>query len=42
MRQILFPALRVKAADDSHEWIRYVYGVGFAFEPEGGIDTRAG
>jgi two-component system response regulator BaeR len=30
---------KLKAADDSHEWIRSVYGVGFAFEPEPG-DAR--
>ncbi|ATH14994.1 DNA-binding response regulator [Delftia acidovorans] len=32
---------KLKAADDRHEWIRSVYGVGFAFEPDGGADTRA-
>ena len=32
---------KLKAADDRHEWIRSVYGVGFAFEPDGGSDTRA-
>ena len=31
---------KLKAADDRHEWIRSVYGVGFAFEPDGGAQTR--
>lgn len=32
---------KLKAVDASHEWIRSVYGVGFAFEPDGGIEMRA-
>lgn len=32
---------KLKAADDGHEWIRSVYGVGFAFEPDSGADARA-